>query len=450
MAEEKILQDILSVMEREAASQRSRPVKLGNAAVGQQIEQLANAGKVAGILLSIKDDFLAIPEAITEIPEAVEESTEVREEQVNVFESLKDNINSIGTGLGKFTKAVTVDLADNLKNIGESLKEGAKKTGKFVLTVVAIAGIIALAVKFFEGFFKTEGTLADKIKGGFMSILDLLPEPIRNEIIDVFNQIKKELAPYVEEIKQILAPIWEEVKLWFNETLLPELKQAFSYLIDLILEEAEKLKKSATEFLLTGDADEPDPNTGKPKTGTGVLEGESGAKIGAIGGVLAGAAIGARVGATIGSVVPGAGTLIGALIGGGIGAAIGFMEKDEFFVCVEGGGGDAIIRTIEPSAKNIKDFVSPLGLPPAAFPGGGMAVPGMMAQPITQPPPDVEIPTNTNGAVIEAISERLNPPPGTPSTGITTIDNSSTSIDNRSTTIVNNENNHPGRGEYGY
>lgn len=241
MAEEKILQDILSVMEREAASQRSRPVKLGNAAVGQQIEQLANAGKVAGILLSIKDDFLAIPEAVTEIPEAVEESTEVREEQVNVFESLKDNINSIGTGLGKFTKAVTVDLADNLKKIGESIKEGAKKTGKFVLTVLAIAGTIALAVKFFEGFFKTDGTLADKIKGGFMSILDLLPEPIKNEIIDVFSQIKKELTPYVEEIKQILAPIWEEVKLWFNTTFLPEIEKALDYITARISEAADRM-----------------------------------------------------------------------------------------------------------------------------------------------------------------------------------------------------------------
>ena len=154
MAEEKILQDILNVMEREAASQRSKPVKLGNAAVGQQIEQLANAGKVAGILLSIKDNLLSIPEVVTEIPEAIEENIEARKEETSIFETLVENIDSMKAGLGKFTQAVTVDLVDNLKELGKSVKEGAKKTGTFLLTLVALAGAFILAAKFFEGFFK--------------------------------------------------------------------------------------------------------------------------------------------------------------------------------------------------------------------------------------------------------------------------------------------------------
>lgn len=360
MAEEKILQNILDVMEREAASQRSKPVKLGNAAVGKQIEQLENAGKVASILLSLKEDILAIPASIVppeidpvDIREEADESTD-NKETVNAFAGLREsiaalslNVDSIKTGFSNFGDSIKSglgDLKDNLGKVGDSIKSFSKKVGSFLKILLIAAASIALAVKFFQGFFQTEGTLGEKIQGGLDSLLELLPEPMRNGIKEVFSGIGEALDPYIQQIKGFLDPIWTELKSWFNETLKPQLKQGFSDLVNFLIEEVKKLlglaKDKVKETVLTG-------NQGvDSETGTGLLEGKSGAAIGAVGG----AAAGAKMGAMLGSVIPGAGTLagaaVGALIGGAAGAITGFVEKDEFVDGVKGNATDAIARTL--------------------------------------------------------------------------------------------------------
>ena len=376
MAEEQVLQDILSLMESEAASQRARPIKLGNAAVGKQIQQLENAGKTPDAISGLKEKFMGITSsvsgAITSLATPQNDESEENTEEVSklnanlgsfsenitaslggmkdsitkVGGSIKDgakktaeSLKSVGKGIGKMTAAVTINLADNLKNIGNSIKENVTKAGKNILIFLGIAATLITAVKFFQGFFQTEGTLGEKLQAGLKSVLDLLPlkEETKESILGLFTSLGETLEPYIESIKGFLDPIWENLKTYFKETLLPEVLEAFTFLKEELAEAALgllDLAKNKVKSKLFGGGEEEvvdaetgevviDPVTGEPQTkivkGDGLLEGASGAKIGAAGGAIGGA----KLGAMIGSVFPGVGTLIGAGVGALAGAAIG-------------------------------------------------------------------------------------------------------------------------------
>lgn len=376
MAEEQVLQDILSLMESEAASQRARPIKLGNAAVGKQIQQLENAGKTPDAISGLKEKFMGITSsvsgAITSLATPQNDESEENTEEVSklnanlgsfsenitaslggmkdsitkVGGSIKDgakktaeSLKSVGKGIGKMTAAVTINLADNLKNIGNSIKENVTKAGKNILVFLGIAATLITAVKFFQGFFQTEGTLGEKLQAGLKSVLDLLPlkEETKESILGLFTSLGETLEPYVESIKGFLDPIWENLKVYFKETLLPEVLEAFTFLKEELAEAALgllDLAKNKAKSALFGSGEEEvvdaetgevviDPVTGEPQTkivkGDGLLEGASGAKIGAAGGAIGGA----KLGAMIGSVFPGVGTLIGGAVGALAGAAIG-------------------------------------------------------------------------------------------------------------------------------
>lgn len=375
MAEEQVLKDILSVMESEAASQRSRPVKLGNAAVGKQIQQLENAGKVPDAISGLKESLIGITSslpAITSLATPQNDESEENTEEVsklnanmglfsqNITTSLggmkdsvtkvggsikdgakktADSLKSVGKGIGKMTTAITLDLASNLKSIGDGIKESAAKASKNILVFLGIAATLITAVKFFQGFFQTEGTLGEKLQAGLKSVLDLLPfkEETKESILGLFTSLGETLQPYIDSIKGFLNPIWENLKIYFKETLLPEVLKAFTFLKEKLADAALGLldlaKNKAKSKLFGGGEQEVvdpktreaviDPVTGETKTrivkGDGLLEGESGAKIGAVGGALAGA----KLGAMIGTIVPGVGNVIGAAVGGLAGAAIG-------------------------------------------------------------------------------------------------------------------------------